>query len=152
MSFFDIEFKVNGNPKALKRHRTFRKGDFTGSYDPSQDDKASFLAVAHQYKPDQPYDEPLYVKFTFSFKRPKSHFRTGKNAHLLKDRAPRYHTSTPDADNLIKFVCDSLNGVFWRDDSIICNVQAEKLYDTVPSIEVRICKINKFQALWEQDK
>lgn len=142
-NFFDIELKVNGNPKALKRHRTFRKGDFTGSYDPSKDDKASFLAVAHQYRPDKPFDEPLYVKFTFSFKRPKNHFRTGKNAHLLKDNAPRFHTSTPDMDNLIKFVCDSLNGVFWSDDKIICLINAEKVYSSVPQIEVQISRINK---------
>ena len=31
-----IEFQVLGEPKAQMRHRTFKKGDFTGAYDPSK--------------------------------------------------------------------------------------------------------------------
>ena len=139
--FFDIQFSVAGKPKALKRHRTFRKGDFTGNYDPSQDDKANFLAIAHQYKPEKPFDEPLYVRFEFCFPRPKSHYRTGKNAHLLRDNAPRFHTSTPDTDNLIKFVCDSLNTVFWVDDKIICITYSEKVYGEQGYIKVAIRRI-----------
>jgi Holliday junction resolvase RusA-like endonuclease len=141
MSFYLIIFKIPGNPKALKRHRTFRKGDFTGSYDPSKGDKADFLALASKHAPEQPFTGPLHLKLTFCFSRPKHHYRTGKNSHLLKDNAPHYHTKTPDLDNLEKFVADSLNGIFWKDDSIICSVSKEKIYGDSPYIEIGVCLI-----------
>lgn len=135
-----IEFSVPGNPQALKRHRTFRRGNFSGQYDPSKGDKADFLAKCMQHKPDVPLDEPLKVVLVFKFERPKSHYRTGKNASLLKDDAPDWHTKTPDADNLAKFVCDSLNGIFWRDDSCICSLIVAKQYRAVPCVEITIQK------------
>jgi Holliday junction resolvase RusA-like endonuclease len=142
--FFIIDFKIPGKPVALKRHRTVRIGDFNKNYDPSEGDKKDFLVLAMGNKPNIPLDEPLYVKLTFCFPRPKAHFRTGKNSHLLKDSAPKWHTGTPDCDNLIKFVCDSLNGIFWKDDKCICSVSAEKIYEIdgiTPHIHVQVKKI-----------
>lgn len=147
MSFYDIDFKVPGNPKALKRHRSFQKGKFKGTYDPSEGDKADFLAKCLENKPEAPLDEPLHVNFEFVFPRPKGHYRTGANAHLLRDVAPKWHTSTPDADNLMKFVCDALNGIFWKDDSRICNSTLSKLYGEQGYIHIQITKLNKFKPL-----
>jgi Holliday junction resolvase RusA-like endonuclease len=145
MSFFDIDFKVPGNPKALKRHRSFQKGKFKGTYDPSQNDKADFLAVCIENKPKVPFDEPLHVSITFCFARPKNHYRTGANAHLLRDVAPKYHIGTPDMDNLEKFVADSLNGIFWKDDSRICSNSNEKIYGEQGYIRIRIARINQIK-------
>ena len=64
----------------------------------------------------------------FYFNRPKSHYRTGKYSYLLKDDAPKYHTKTPDIDNLAKFVADSFNKHFYVDDSQIIELKAEKHY------------------------
>lgn len=151
MADWDIEFEVPGKPQALKRHRSFQKGEFRGTYDPSKGDKADFLVKAMENKPIVPFDEPLFVKLTFLFPRPKAHFRTGKNAHILKDNAPTYHTSTPDADNLTKFVCDSLNKVFWRDDSIISETSVSKLYDAVPRIKIQVFRLHKLQVCIENN-
>ena len=136
-----ISFNIPGNPKALKRHRSFQKGNFKGTYDPSKNDKADFLAMALNHKPTTPYDEPLYVSLVFNFPRPKSHYRTGKYSGILKPSAPNYHTSTPDADNLAKFVCDALNGIFWKDDSRICMLDIAKKYEESPSVDVSILTI-----------
>ena len=132
------EFTVPGDPVALKRHRTFRRGVFSGTYDPSKGDKADFLAKALENRPTAPLDEPLAVALVFYFGRPKAHYRTGKNKHLLRDDAPHWHTRTPDADNLAKLVCDSLNGIFWRDDSCICDLTIKKCYDKVPRTAVTV--------------
>ena len=133
-----LTFTVPGNPVALKRHRTFRRGTFTGQYDPSKGDKADFITIAMQSRPERPLDEPLEVNFVFCFQRPKSHYGSGKNSDKLKPTAPAYHTGKPDADNLVKFVCDSLNGLFWRDDSIICRATAIKMYGEQPRTEITI--------------
>jgi len=133
-----IEFIVPGNPQALKRHRTFTKGTFTGTYDPSKDDKSNFLAKAMQNRPQTPLERPILLKLYFYFQRPKAHYGTGSKAGILKDTAPVWHTKTPDADNLVKFVCDSLNKIFWRDDSYVCALVVHKKYDEVPRVHIII--------------
>lgn len=60
-------------------------------------------------------EHPLKVFLTFKFKRPKSVKRS-------------HHTVKPDLDNLIKSVCDSLNGVVWKDDAQIMEITATKAY------------------------
>ncbi len=132
----DISFTIPGNPKALKRHRRIKKS--TLHYDPSAKDKDIFLAIAYKHRPDKPIDSPISIDVNCYFQRPKSHYRTGKYSHLLKPNFPIYHISTPDCDNLVKFICDALNGVFWRDDRYIYSVFIQKLYDTVPRTEIKI--------------
>lgn len=138
-----IIFTVPGNPIALKRHRSFQRGDFKGTYDPSKGDKSNFLAKAMEHRPDVPLDEPLRVKLSFYFQRPKAHYGTGKNANTLKESAPTWHTKTPDADNIVKFIADSLNKIFWRDDSIICQLLVIKMYSESPRVRIEISKLNK---------
>jgi Holliday junction resolvase RusA-like endonuclease len=123
-----IEIRVPGNPQALKRHRTFRRGKFTGTYDPSSAAKQDFLAKVMEHCPDEPLAGPLRVELDFVFLRPKSHYRTGKYADQLKDNAPEMHTSRPDCDNLAKFVLDALNGMYWTDDSVISFMTVKKRY------------------------
>ncbi len=132
-----IKFELFGNPKTLKRHR--RRGGSKGHYDPSAGDKADFLALAHQHRPDKPFEGPLRVRLWFVFPRPKSHYGTGKKAGVLKGHWPEiYHAQTPDIDNLMKFVCDALNGVFWKDDRQIAVAQVHKNWGDAGMVEVEI--------------
>lgn len=130
-----IQFFIPGNPKALKRHRTFRRGKFNVNVDPSANDKADFLSMAMLNKPLDPIKEAISLYLEFRFARPKNHYNSkGK----LKDSAPEYHTARPDFDNLEKFVADALNGVFWRDDSLICRSTTVKRYGDIPGVFIVI--------------
>jgi len=137
----EIRFEVLGEPKALKRHRTFRRGNFVGNYDPSAGDKNDFLRLAHEHAPEKPLDCPLLLNVAFYFPHPKSHYRTGKNSGELKPNIPVYHTKKPDVSNLIKFIEDSLNNVFYRDDSLISKVMGCKKYSDKPRTEIHIKEI-----------
>jgi len=132
-----------GEPKAQKRHRHFKgKGmSFTTTYDPSKTDKKNFLTIVQDNAPDKPFDQPLHLHIAFYFSRPKSHFRTGKNSHIIKDTAPLWHTGRPDVDNLFKFCTDALTKVYWRDDSLICSTSITKKYDDNPRTEITITPI-----------
>jgi len=134
-----ISFFVPGKPKALKRHRSFRPPNGQPrQVDPSKNDKADFLAIAMQHRPHGAIEVPICLHLVCVFPRPKSHYRTGRNAHVLKDTAPFWHSSAPDWDNVAKFVGDALNGIFWKDDRLIVRGSVESIYGKVPGIHVRI--------------
>mgnify|MGYP003145482325 CR=1 FL=1 len=138
-----IEFTVPGNPIALKRHRNFRtKTGINIQYDPSKKDKSDFIAKCIQHQPQKPYEIPLSISLNIYLQRPKNHYRTGKNSELLKDSAPLWVTKKPDIDNFIKFIFDSFNGVFFRDDSQICSLTAIKKYCDCPRVEVTLFEIS----------
>jgi Holliday junction resolvase RusA-like endonuclease len=72
---------------------------------------------------------PVRVWIRFTFDRPPSHYRTGRNAHLLKDGAPAYPTHYNDIDKLQRAVFDALTQAeVWKDDGLIIDVRARKFY------------------------
>ena len=135
-----ISFTITGLPVALKRHRPSARG---GYYDPSSKDKKQIWLQIAKYKPKQPFAGDIYLKVVFYLKRPKSHFRTGKYSHLLKDdyKDMVYHSFKPDLDNLVKLIADIIQPQMIIDDSQICMLQAEKMYSTNPRTEVVIQEI-----------
>ncbi|NTV02460.1 MAG: RusA family crossover junction endodeoxyribonuclease [Chlorobiaceae bacterium] len=135
-----IRFSVPGNPKALKRHRSFihnRTGRIT-QLDQSAGDKADFLAAALGNRPHEPFKGPVKLSVVAVFQRPKSHFGTGKNTDKMRDDAPLLHVKKPDADNVLKFIKDALNGVFWVDDCQVCVATITKAYGEFPQVDVTI--------------
>lgn len=77
-----------------------------------------------------PVNGPVAVNLIFFMPRPKSHFRTGRNAELLRDAAPDVPITTPDIDKLSRAVLDALTGVAYRDDSQVVELRAFKNYTT----------------------
>ena len=133
-----IKLSILGEPKAQKRHRHVRMGNFVRQYDPSASDKGDFLSIVQYNAPKEPFAVPLAIAIRFYFTRPKSHFKTGKNSHIMKDTAPLWHTSKPDVDNMAKFLMDSLNKIYWKDDSYIADCWITKQYDDKPRTEIDI--------------
>ncbi len=84
-------------------------------------------------------DEPVELRVTFYFTRPKAHYRTGKNAHLLRDAAPAYPHGKPDCSKLVRSTEDALTeaGV-WRDDARITTIVAGKRYGTYPGAIISV--------------
>ena len=137
-----IEFIIKGKPKALKRHRSTRTGRM---YDPSAKDKKQIWLQIAKFKPETPLAGDIMLKLIFTMPRPKSHFRTGKFKHILKDGYEHIinHTFKPDIDNLVKLIADTIQGQdrMIVDDSQICMLQAEKVYGEFPMTEVVIEEI-----------
>ncbi len=137
-----ISFTITGQPKALKRHRPSARG---GYYDPSSKDKKDIWLQIAKYKPKIAYPGDICMKIVFYMQRPKNHYRTGKYKHLLKDKCKGivYHSNKPDLDNLVKLICDTIQGKgrMICDDSQICMLFAEKKYAEIPRTEVTISEI-----------
>lgn len=135
-----ILFQVLGSPQHQKRHRHHKAGKFVMTYDPSEVEKTNFLLTVQKYAPKSPILSDIKLKVWFCMPRPKGHYGTGRNAGILKDSAPTWHTKRPDLDNLIKFIMDSLGGrgIYWKDDSQVCNIAAYKQYDEKPRVVIQI--------------
>ena len=122
-----INFSYTGKPKPQQRHRVARNSRM---YDPSYKDKKDMWLQIAKYKPKMPFAGDISLKVTFYMPRPKSHYRTGKRSHVLKAKAPVFHSVKPDLDNLLKMLMDTIQGKdrMILDDSQICALSAIKVY------------------------
>lgn len=72
---------------------------------------------------------PVNVRAIFYFDRPKTHYRTGANAHLLRDKAPVVPATraSGDIDKLLRSCLDSLTSAgVWQDDAqVVCAVASK---------------------------
>jgi len=127
---------VLGEPKAQPRHRHFQRGNFVTTYDPAAKLKESFAGILQAEAPIEPISTPMILELTFYMARPNSHYGSGKKAEFLKESAPEYHSGRPDLDNLTKFVQDALNKIYYRDDALICQLIAKKVYSERPRTEI----------------
>jgi crossover junction endodeoxyribonuclease RusA len=76
-----------------------------------------------------PISGPVGVRVVFGLARPRAHYRTGRNAHMLKDTAPVFPSGRPDVDKLARAVLDGLTmGGIWTDDSQVVRLEAVKNY------------------------
>ena len=119
-----FESTINFEPVSLKRHRHRLKG---GTYDPSKKEKEDFIKSIENF-PTEKMGKPIKCVLNFYCKRPKTHYKTGKFAGILKDTSPKYNTNNKDLDNMVKFVLDALNDKLYTDDSLIFEITCSKLY------------------------
>jgi Holliday junction resolvase RusA-like endonuclease len=74
---------------------------------------------------------PVEVRATFSFDRPTGHYRTGRNATLLRDNAPLRpsNRSSGDGDKLLRACFDALTDAgVWVDDSQVVDFCGRKVW------------------------
>ena len=140
-----LHFKIRGNPRPLRRHRTGRGF----MYNPSAPAQESFKHCVKQLvfsgsnnnKDDDDLlplpplftsDICLSVSIVFKLKRPLKDFINNKRVDgRLKESAPSSISSTirQDVDNLAKFVLDSCNNLLYEDDKQIISLSTLKILD-----------------------
>lgn len=74
-------------------------------------------------------DGPLAASMVFTFARGKGHYRTGRNAHLLRDTAPARPAVYPDLSKIVRSTEDALTDLVWKDDArVVEYVRLAKVY------------------------
>lgn len=142
-----ISFTVEGIPqprgskKAIPNRATGRAMmvDSNAKSGPWMDAIAHRASLAMQGRPL--LDGPVEVVAEFVFPRPKCHYRTGKQSHVLRDDAPVYHHKKPDADKLERGLGDGMTGVVFRDDSQIAAWRVEKRYGNSAYCNVSVSQL-----------
>jgi Holliday junction resolvase RusA-like endonuclease len=106
-------------------------------------------------------DGPLAVSMVFTFARPKSHYRTGRNAHLLRDAAPSRPHGMPDLSKIVRSTEDALTGVVWKDDArVVEYVRLGKWYAgtrapdvlAVPGCVIRVWPLEALAGVQRPDR
>jgi len=145
----DYELIILGEPMAQKRHKHASRGrdgkplPFVKTYDPSAKDKRSLRSIVQEQAPVKPLLGTLRVDCFFYFKYRKGDYGTGRNKGKLKDSAPVWKDTGKDRDNCDKFVLDALTGVFFLNDSQVCDGRIIKKYSERPRTEIHITKLNQ---------
>ena len=120
-----IVFSIPLEPVAKGRPRVTRRG-FT--YTPKKT-KDFEVAIRNYWREENLYMMPeaaLVLDMIFYVRKPK------KPKH-------EYPITRPDVDNFLKAVMDGLNGLAWKDDSLITDVHVKKRYaEKEPRIDVWI--------------
>lgn len=127
-----IQFIVPGIPAPGGSKRPFIN-KYTGRVSITEDCKRSkpwraVVALCAQEYCRDPFTGPVAVEVTFIMPRPKGHFRTGKNAGLVKFGAPFYPVTKPDCTKLWRSTEDALKGICWADDSQVVEQTVRKVY------------------------
>jgi Holliday junction resolvase RusA-like endonuclease len=81
---------------------------------------------------------PLRLIAHFYQTRPKSHFRTGKFADILRDDAPQFPTDVPDSTKLLRAVEDGLIGAVFKDDCAIVRQTVTKEFGVEDQVKIEI--------------
>ena len=130
-----MRFDFLGKPVAKKRHRTGNGH----TYDPQSELKKRMEVEALYQVRERMMTGPVKMRINAWFRRPKSHYRSVDKQPVLKESAPNYHTSKPDADNIAKFYKDVLSGIAYEDDRQVCDLRVVKKYSgTFEGVSVEI--------------
>lgn len=134
-----VTFEIPGAPQGKGRPRFSRAGGFVKAYTPEKTKDYENL-VAWSYKAQAqgfrfPDGTPLYVAIYAYYPIPKRTSKKDRVAMLSGDVRP---TVKPDNDNVLKIVCDALNGIAYDDDKCVVDSYLRKYYADEPKTVVVI--------------
>ena len=130
-----IEFTFYGEPTAKGRPRFTTRGRFPMAYTPAKTVAAEnlFKLQSLRFKPQTPFTGPVILTARIYRSIPKS-FSVAKREQALA--GVLFPICRPDTDNFLKLILDSMNGIFFKDDSQVYQISAIKLYSLNPRIEI----------------
>jgi Holliday junction resolvase RusA-like endonuclease len=134
-----VVMKANGSPMVA----VVDAGKGSAAWKQEVRRAASYAWRTAEDKLREPLDSALEVRMTFVRVRPKCHYRTGKNAHLLKDDSPDFPTGTPDLLKVTRNVEDALTGLVYRDDAATVGLMLQKVWGFPECVAIRIRTVGK---------
>lgn len=162
-----LKCKIYGTPRPQYRVHGKKNGEPSVQvYNVSSPNKKklqSSLKSVMALAPVSPFfvvnsDKPVKISIKFYLKRPKDHYLVDSisGKMILSPNAPKYVTKTPDLDNLVKLVLDSLEGIVYDNDKVVSEMictkqwlysQPDTLWD--PNSEKHECMLLKITQLYK---
>lgn len=130
-----VVFVIPGVARGKQRPRATRTGRvYTPKQTVNQEAYIKMLA-ATAMRGFAPFVGPLEATFSISVAIPKSFTRQQRK---LIDEGNFYPTSKPDIDNVVKLLCDAMNGIVYADDKQIVDLYVSKIYEDSASTTVMV--------------
>lgn len=140
----EISFTVMGRPqqkgsKQVVRNPGSRRGWVLLDMNPNARQWATQVSATARGAYQGPLiRDGVMVTAYFFFARPRSHFGTGRNQHIVKSSSPPRMISTPDLDKLCRATLDALTGVIFKDDAQIVRLATGKEYGEPARAEITV--------------
>lgn len=137
-----VKLRITGVPVAKGRPRATRVGEKgvrmyspakTAAYEMKM--KGAWENTFTPGKLPAPHEGPVGLLIWAYFPIPKS---KPKWWRYLAEEERLYVTTRPDGDNLAKICQDALDGIAWKDDAQIVDLNVIKMYSKNPRCEMRI--------------
>lgn len=133
-----VRFTIPGEPQGKGRARIGRIAGHPRMFTPAKTlayeglvAQMAQVAMAGAPLIEGPASLHLDLRFAVPRSAPKRQ-RADMLAGLMRP------TKKPDADNVLKAICDGLNGVVWRDDVQAVEIRLTKRYAEVPGVVVAV--------------
>lgn len=136
-ALFSVLFEVPGDPRGKGRPRVAvfagRAQVYTDKKTRTEESVIRFMA--HEAMAGlKPFDGPIVLRLCAYRRIPESLSKLKRAAAIRGDLVP---TTKPDIDNYTKMI-DALNGIVWRDDSLIVTAVIHKRYAEEPRLVVDV--------------
>lgn len=116
--------EIPGEPIPLKRHRHCGKRTFDPQVKEKENMRWHLISLQKTIETAQ---KAIKLTIEYHLSIPKSY---SKKMALKCVSKP--HCFKPDLSNLIKFTEDAFNEMLWKDDSLIAEISAKKIYSQKP--------------------
>lgn len=133
-----MKFTIQGEPRGKARPRVVRNGNCSRTYTPERTvNYENLVKLEYQRQCGNACitEGGVHMRIIARFGIPSSASKRKASAMACGAIRP---TKKPDCDNIVKIICDALNGIAYKDDAQIVAVYIEKFYATMPSVEVEI--------------
>lgn len=133
----NIIFEVPGKPQGKARARTTKFGSYTPEKTVLYE---NLIKVCYRQVSDYISDKPLHITIEAVFEPVKSVSKAQREAMLSGLIKP---TKKPDIDNIAKVVLDALNGVAYRDDTQVIELDLIKSYGPFAKLNVIVREVTE---------
>ena len=133
-----IHFHIPGQPVGKGRPRIGKVGAHARMFTPAKTvnyESTVALFAAQAMAGRALLTGPVNLQMRVDFPIPASWSMKKQRAAEAGQILP---TVKPDSDNIVKAICDAINGVVWKDDVQVVDLTVKKRYSVVPGVAVRI--------------
>ena len=133
-----IQLKFDIKPMAKQSFRTTRNGN--KYLDPSvikyRKTIRNMAILQMQKQKAEKIEGAVNMNIIYAFRRPQSLSKKERNEIDNGKIVPK--TTKPDIDNLTKAILDALNGIVWKDDAQVAQINIQKIWSAKDQIEIEI--------------
>lgn len=128
-----VDFTIDGKPQGKGRPRLsygrIKTPEQTVIYE-------NYIKLLYRSQVKEYFEGPIKMIINCYYPIAKSDSKKKKEQKLSGSIRP--HNIKPDADNVIKAICDALNGIAYHDDTQIVELAASKNFSDKARVEVTI--------------